>query len=107
MFRQGDVLVTPIGPAGSAVVGEKIVREGGRVVLAHGELTGHAHAIRAPEADLYEIVGGGPGRVLRITALGGADLEHEEHSTIHLSAGDYRVTRQREYRPEEVVDVAD
>jgi hypothetical protein len=42
-IRQGDVYLQPIAalPAGEA----KEIREPGRVVLAHGEVTGHAHAI--------------------------------------------------------------
>jgi hypothetical protein len=44
MMRQGDVLIVPVSslPAGL----EPVKREKGRVVLAHGEVTGHAHAIK-------------------------------------------------------------
>ena len=34
-------------------------------------------------------------------------LRHEEHAEIHLPAGTYRVTRQREYSPGELSLVAD
>lgn len=42
-FRQGDVLLVRVSnlPAKATVR----ARENGRVILAHGEVTGHAHAI--------------------------------------------------------------
>jgi hypothetical protein len=58
--RQGDVLLIPVDvlpadvlpvdvlPADVLPVGVKpIKRDGGRVVLAYGQVTGHAHAIRS------------------------------------------------------------
>ena len=42
-YRQGDVLIVPVRsmPGGMA----RRERDGGRIVLAYGEVTGHAHAI--------------------------------------------------------------
>ena len=34
-------------------------------------------------------------------------LEHDEHETIQLPPGDYRIIRQREYSPEAIRNVAD
>ena len=34
-------------------------------------------------------------------------LKHDEHSTIELPQGNYRVTRQREYSPTAIRNVAD
>jgi hypothetical protein len=36
-----------------------------------------------------------------------AALEHDEHDTITLPPGSYRIVRQREYAPEEIRYVAD
>jgi hypothetical protein len=46
-FRQGDVLVQRVTsiPEGDTAV----ARDNGRVVLAYGEVTGHAHAIAEAE----------------------------------------------------------
>ena len=44
MYRQGDVLIVPITSIPKTV--EPIAREQGRIILAHGEVTGHAHAIK-------------------------------------------------------------
>ena len=51
MFRQGDVLIIPVKSIPKTA--EPIAREQGRVVLAHGEVTGHAHAIRDKQAALF------------------------------------------------------
>lgn len=42
-YRQGDVLVERVDSLPSRLT--KVARENGRVILAHGEVTGHAHAI--------------------------------------------------------------
>lgn len=101
-FRQGDVLVTRLSrrPAGEQ---KPIAREKGRIVLAHGEATGHAHAIKAPNASLFEVAG----RVF--LSIGGdtVALEHEEHATVEIDEGTYEVTRQREYSPAAIRNVAD
>jgi len=48
--RQGDVLLVPVAqiPDGA----RRVKRERGRVVLAWGEVTGHAHAIASSAATL-------------------------------------------------------
>jgi len=103
-YRQGDVLIQRIGSFPSTLT--PVARENGKVVLAHGEVTGHAHAIASPNADLYSAVDSGSVTFLEIrSAL--AELCHEEHATIALQPGKYRVTRQREYSPEAIRNVAD
>ncbi len=102
-YRQGDVLIQRIAklPAGL----KPVAREHGRIVLAHGEVTGHAHAIAEPEADLY--AGDAAGVTYLEVRAAMAALQHEEHSTINLGPGAYRVIRQREYSPEAIRNVAD
>ena len=100
-FRQGDVLIERVDTIDTT---QRMPRENGRVILAHGEVTGHAHAISAPDVDQY--VGAVDATHLEVkTAV--AMLQHEEHHTIEIPAGNYRVTRQREYTPEEIRNVAD
>ena len=101
MFRQGDVLLIPV--AAIPPRAKAVEAEGGRIVLAYGEATGHAHAIAAPGARLFSE---GTNRFLEVSA-GGATLAHEEHAAIPLPAGAYRVILQREYSPEENRPVAD
>lgn len=104
MYRQGDVLIIPIKSIPKAV--ELVDREGGRVILAHGEVTGHVHAIKDKRAALF--------RDPKLAAIfmhvsGDAPvaLEHDEHDTINLPPGNYQIVRQREYSPEAIRNVAD
>lgn len=104
MYRQGDVLIKPVTKMPAAV--KKVDRDAGRVVLAYGEVTGHAHAISDERCDLFA---GDKleARFLEVLAEGGVELLHEEHSTITLPPGIYEVTRQREYGPDAIRNVAD
>jgi hypothetical protein len=104
MFRQGDVLIVPIVAIPSGVT--LLQRESGRVVLAHGEATGHAHVIRSQHAWLFRDPET-PALFLRLSGNAPVALEHEEHDTIHISPGDYQIIRQREYSPEAIRNVAD
>ena len=110
MVRQGDVLVRRVR---SREMKGRDLREGRRVVLAHGEVTGHAHEVVAadvgtdmtmtPPAAFFEEPDGR--RFLFVNQP--CALTHQEHGTIALTPGCYEVVRQREYSPEAVRNVAD
>ena len=72
-----------------------VARDEGRIVLAYGEATGHAHAIADADAELIELE---TGERFLVTARG-VSLRHEEHEAVELPPGSYRVVRQREYVP--------
>ena len=100
MYRQGDVLITPVPaiPKGLKCVAHE------RCVLAEGEATGHAHVAIGPDVEMYEDDNG----VLWLSAPSGCVVNHEEHGTITLPPGSHRVTRQREWtdadEPRQVAD---
>lgn len=104
-FRQGDVMVRSVAaiPANATEV-----KNEGRIVLAYGEVTGHAHAIAINEAQEFSFAeaGGIVRRFLKVFERG-ANLKHEEHATIPLPPGLYEITQQREYTPEAIRNVAD
>ena len=102
-YRQGDVLIERISMLPSSLT--KIARENGRVILAHGEVTGHAHAIAEEQCDLFQ--SDEPGVTFLAVRAAMAALQHDEHGTIALPAGQYRVTRQREYSPTAIRNVQD
>lgn len=103
MFRQGDVLVVPVDEIPTGL--KKVPLEAGRLVLAHGEATGHAHVVEG-EAELFESdVDEMDRRFLRVEEE--SALVHDEHDTIVLPPGDHEVIRQREYAPEAPRYVAD
>lgn len=104
MYRQGDVLIIPIATMPKGV--EAIERDAGRVVLAHGEVTGHAHAIKDKHAALFR----DPKLAAIFMHVSGDSpvaLEHDEHETISVPPGNYQVIRQVEYTPEAIRNVAD
>ena len=101
-YRQGDVLIRRVDSISKT---NPMEREQGLVVLAHGEVTGHAHAIEEEGVTQYGTTEPGV-TALEITQAM-AMLQHEEHGTIELPQGIYEVIRQREYSPEAVRNVAD
>ena len=91
VYRHGDVLISPIEE-----IPEHAVKQPD-LILARGELTGHAHrAEPAGAAEMYEHEGNLFLRVLDSPAR----IVHEEHGPIELLPGVYRVWRQREYNPQ-------
>lgn len=96
-YRQGDVLLLPCSeiPAGAGAEAP----EHGRVVLAHGETTGHAHAMAADRVCYFRDDGAGAGGYLRVEGSAPVALTHEEHTPLMVPPGSYRVLRQREYQP--------
>ncbi|MEV3947274.1 hypothetical protein AB0K57_06395 [Streptomyces halstedii] len=108
MYRQGDVLIMALEE--SAVPAQFLkapgeLRDGwGRLVLALGEVTGHAHAVRGPGSLLREA---GPFGPMLLHLPEGGRVVHEEHAPIPLPKGWFRVVRQREYAPGAVRIVAD
>lgn len=98
MWRHGDVLIAPV----DLIPFTASKRPG--CVLAEGELTGHAHRIdRQGAADLYVE---GNNLYLSVTA-DFATVVHEEHQSITLPRGTYRVWQQREYSPQAIHRVRD
>ncbi len=95
-FRQGDVLLIEVTDIPTDATAEP---RSGRIVLAEGEATGHAHAIH--EADARTFTHNGE-RFLLTTSK--AQLVHEEHGPIDVPEGAWRVIIQREYEPRPASD---
>lgn len=99
MFRQGDVfLESCTAPKGS----EEQKPDGGLVILARGEATGHHHSVSSAHAAM---LAKGAERFLRVTKT--TVLRHQEHAPIQLKPGTYSVVIQREYTPEAIRNVLD
>jgi hypothetical protein len=105
MFRQGDVLLIPTS--------DRIPQdakpeqpESGRMILMHGEATGHAHAVLERDATIRSR---GTGMTMErwLDVHKATSVVHEEHAAIPLQPGVYRILRQREYSPEAIRNVAD
>jgi hypothetical protein len=101
-YRQGDVLLVQVDKLPNDC--EEVKRDNGRVVLAYGEVTGHAHALHGSGVYLYAQPKS-KARHLRIVETD--YLRHEEHTHQAIPPGIYRVIVQSEYRERELVRVAD
>lgn len=100
-YRQGDVLITPIGaiPASAKQVSTKK-----RVVLAEGEATGHQHAIDYSAKKMTVFL---DGEQMYLRVLEPVVLMHQEHAAATIEPGEYLVRRQVEVWLDEVRQVAD
>lgn len=100
-YRQGDVLIlkTDSIPAGA--------KKETKCILAHGEVTGHTHRFeRGAQLFTAQINEQALERFVQIK-VEVAQLVHEEHSTIAVPEGEYRVIIQKEYEPGSLRDVID
>ena len=102
-YRQGDVLLCAIDAIPPTAI--PVPPEGERVVVARGELTGHAHAFAASAVEMFHDAASG--HAFLLIGEGGACLGHEEHDPILLPEGRYEIRRQREYTPGATPFVAD
>jgi hypothetical protein len=98
MWRHGDVFIQAC--AGLPASASKLPH----LILAKGELTGHAH--RIAERESAELFRHDDVLYLRVTGVK-ATVTHEEHRSIALEPGVYRVWIQREYSPQEIRRVLD
>ena len=119
--RQGDVVLVRIDTLPEGLIPTKRDKHD-RIVLAHGEKSGHGHAIRDKSVCGFRLASTGDdptgvsGGVDYIEVGGSspATLAHEyasgamaEHHPITLPPGVYRVALQREYSPAGIVRAVD
>ena len=109
MYRHGDLLITRINavPQSAINISSKIIAE--------GEVSGHKHKLVGQAT-----IGILPGREAGTTIIGRVEsgdvsinripelyfsasedvkLTHEEHKTLELPRGSYKVTKEREFNP--------
>jgi len=112
-YRQGDVLIERIDAIPDSATPQKKSR---KIILAHGEVTGHHHTLEVSDpADWWKqgeipTTNEKPSQLageLFVNLKNGGAVTHQEHSKIELPKGRYRITRQREYSPEAIRNVAD
>jgi hypothetical protein len=85
LYQQGDVLLHKV----TEIKGKKL----NHLTLALGEATGHHHTITKGDAELFDHEGT---LFLRVNSKE-AQLTHQEHNTITLPKGDYKIGIVREY----------
>jgi hypothetical protein len=107
LYAQGDILLETV----DNIAADRLRRmrsvpadADGAVVLGRGERSGHRHAIHGGAQmvrDRFFGDSGVPGGLyvghLVVEGEAGATLVHEEHGSIALPPGTYRVRRQRQF----------
>lgn len=89
MQQQGDVLIKKIKSLPEKV---SLKKTKGVLILAEGEVTGHAHRIKSDKANLYEHNG-----MLYLKVKEDVELTHEEHKTQVINPGIYEIGIVKEY----------
>lgn len=91
LYRQGDVVLTRVDAAPASLT--PVPAEGGLLILARGEATGHHHSVPASAGTLSLDEGG----VMYLTLDQLTEVRHQEHAPIPLEPGTYRAIVQREW----------
>lgn len=119
MYRQGDVLLIEVEPVEGGDAVKRVdhtfttyVEDGAHLVpiyetrkaliLAYGKITGHAHAILDKSVKLVEWDG-----ARYVSSDQPFTITHEEHASVAVPAGTFKVIHQREYTPQEIRRVMD
>lgn len=110
--RQGDIFIEQVERPED--IGKEVPLDGGAVVLAYGESSGHRHQLPAKGAKLFQRASGRMlevsakgGAILAVTSDRGAPLTPERHGPIAIQPGIHEVISQREYAEEDVVNAQD
>lgn len=85
MLVQGDVFLVRTKKPTSL---KKLNRTARGIVLAEGEVTGHAHSIASLDAILFE----DENKKLYLEAVKEVNLDHQEHATLTIPPGVHRDT---------------
>ena len=102
IYRQGDVLIQRV----DEVVPKNLIKTKHNT-LAFGEVTGHHHTFTDGGVTCFADTETALPTWVKVERTEGAPLTHQEHDTIVLPEGTYKVTRQVEYTPGELRNVAD
>lgn len=98
--RQGDVLIQPVSKLPDGI--KSITPQDNKIVLAEGEVTGHAHVMEAKHVEEFVT---GDSRFVNVHNK--TPLKHQEHGDIAVEKGVGKIIRQREYAPESIHHVQD
>ena len=88
-IRHGDI---PFHKVNEFPEGLKEVYKGNEYIAAEGETTGHMHRVRGNNIEVFTDTFGN--RYMRLVEK--ATVSHEEHKTLELEKGLYRIGKERE-----------
>lgn len=112
-YRQGDVYLFPVEHV--ELEDAKVVPlDRGKVILAYGEVTGHAHCIDVDEQSAVQLFELATGQRVLVVEQDSVPLRHGtipggpgDHETLTVARGQYDVRIASEYSPQEVRRVYD
>ena len=105
MKRHGDLLIIAVDSIPQNTEAVKPSKRG--LVLAYGEVTGHAHILAPVGTTKLQLVQDKEQNMYFTVEEGEAQLTHEEHNRLTFAPGTYKVIHQRQYTPTEIVRVVD
>lgn len=91
MRQQGDVLLKKLNQLPKGIKPKEL--DNGHIVLAYGEVTGHAHRIKDTANSMFYEKNGKSYLVVKKPV----DLTHEEHHAQSIPTGIYEIGIVREY----------
>jgi hypothetical protein len=91
-FRHGDINLHEISEREQG----EIIKHNGSFTLALGETTGHKHVMSVPNIDDMEVTRLQDGTIVLNLKVDGT-LTHEEHKTLTVKRGVYKIVHEREY----------
>ena len=91
LYRHGDILLRAVG---SIPATAKKQASGQSFVLARGEATGHTHTLVGTSPEIYV-----DGDDIFAKVLTETPLTHEEHKTIIIQPGTYKIVHEQQYNP--------
>ena len=97
-FQKGDVIIEAIETMPKNL--KEVPRKDRKIVLAEGEATGHAHTIKAFNANLFtnaDPMSPFTTGDLFLTTDGKITITHEEHKAIDLPKGNWKIRKVQEY----------
>ena len=94
IYRHGDVGITPINKLPSELAQKY---KGNSFVLAYGEQTGHKHLLTMSPHAFVEVLENSQNQSFLKIWGGVGTLTHEEHKTITIQPGIYKINTEREY----------
>jgi hypothetical protein len=110
--RQGDIFFKKVDPKVAKKMKQKYTvetKEGDErgTIVAHGEVTGHAHALENVDGVTLWTEAGKLAEVMLLEVKKATSVNHEEHTAFTLDEGWYEVKRAKEYTPSGWKVVAD
>lgn len=92
IIQQGDVIIESVETIPAATKPGKLSK--GHIVLAEGETTGHAHRIAAVAGVVFRE---GENGMFYLQNKEDLTVTHEEHKTVFIPPGVWRVRKVQEY----------